>query len=160
MVGRNTIYDALAFTFVALSAYCASKANDGGRWLLALPLAILAANATKYMTIAFDPIVIGIASSMAGDWRQSLRRGLVLGLTTGTFLLLAVVLAGGAYLQGIMYTTFARQKGADVILGAVHLPEQAIINKTWDWMGISLALAIVRSCSLHGSLAKDAMYPS
>jgi hypothetical protein len=143
MVGRNTIYDALAFTFVAFSAYCASKTNDGARWLIALPLSLLAANATKYMTIAFDPIVVGIAGCMAGDWRQSLRRALALGFTTGTLLILALILAGGAYLQGIMFTTFARQKGADVILGAVHLPGHAIVSRSWDWIGITLALAVI-----------------
>ena len=85
---------------MALSAYCASKASDGAHWLIAVPLALLAANATKYMTIAFDPIIIGIASCMARDWRQGLRRGLILGFTTGIVLTLALVLAGGGLPPG------------------------------------------------------------
>ena len=42
-----------------------------------------------------------------------------------------------------MFTTFERQKDHNVILGAVHLPGNAIVNRTWDWIGISLALAII-----------------
>ncbi len=81
VVGRNTIYDAMAFMLMAAAAYCAARSRDGqAKWLLLVPLALFAAYFTKYMTFLFDPVVIAIASFGVGSWKESARRLVILGL--------------------------------------------------------------------------------
>ncbi len=55
-------YDAMSLALMAFGAYCAVRAAEGGgaRWLLIVPLALLAANATSYATVLFDPVVIAL----------------------------------------------------------------------------------------------------
>ena len=59
-LGAYATYDAMALMLVAVAAYCAVRAADDSFWLLLVPIALLAANATKYATLLFDPIVIGL----------------------------------------------------------------------------------------------------
>jgi hypothetical protein len=144
VVGRNTIYDAMAFTIMALAAYCAVRARDGdAQWLLLVPLVLFAAYFTKYMTILFDPVVIALASLGVGPWRESVRRFFVLGFTTGCALALGVFLAGGAYLHGMIFTTFSRQTGDIRLLGAQLVSDQFILLHAWRWMGALVLLSLL-----------------
>lgn len=61
-LGVLATYDALALMLMAFAAYCAVRATDSTRFLLAIPALLLLANATKYATVLFDPVVIGLAS--------------------------------------------------------------------------------------------------
>lgn len=108
-IGVYGSYDSLALMFMAAATYCAVRSREA-RWLLAVPLLLLAANASKYMTLAFDPVVISVAALQVGTdgWRHVTRRVLVLGAATSAVLVLAVYLAGTAYVKGIEYTTVDR----------------------------------------------------
>ena len=64
-LGVLATYDAMSLALMAFAAYCAVRAGNGGaRWLLVVPLALLAANATSYATLLFDPVVIVLAALM------------------------------------------------------------------------------------------------
>jgi hypothetical protein len=145
-LGALATYDAMALMLVAAAAYCAVRTgpDDGhaGRWLLLVPLVLLAANATKYATVVFDPVVIGLAASrLAGQgWKRVLHRVAALGAATGCVIALAVVLAGSAYLKGIMFTTLSRPAGVQVVIGATVTPGRAIIDESWAWIGVILVL--------------------
>ena len=144
VVGRNTIYDALAFTVMALAGYVAARSREGeAKWLLLLPLVLFAAYFTKYMTILFDPVAIAVASLGVGTWRDSARRFFALGLATTCALVVGVFLAGRAYLQGMVFTVFSRQSGANHLLGAERVSDQFIVTHAWSWMGALVLLSVL-----------------
>jgi hypothetical protein len=142
-LGAYATYDSMAIMVVAAASYCAVRSADSNGWLLAVPAVILAANATKYATILFDPVVIALAATRTGTWKAAAKRFLVLGLAVASFLLFGVFLAGVAYLKGILFTTLARQPGQQSIIGATREPGNVITRETWNWVGVVLALGVV-----------------
>ena len=142
VVGRNAIYDAMALMLMSVAAYFASRSSEA-RWLVLVPLALLAADAAKYVTLLFNPTVILVAAYQFRDQglRAVLRRVFVLGTTTSLLLILAMFLAGSSYLNGIMFTTLRRQAGASALLGATPTPTHQIISEAWHWFGLVAVLA-------------------
>ena len=61
------------------TARCAPADDErhASRWLLLVPVMLLAANAAKYATLVFDPVVVGIAALqvLPEGWRRVLTRG-------------------------------------------------------------------------------------
>lgn len=141
-LGAYATYDSMAIMVVAAGSYCAVRSADSNFWLLAVPAAILAANATKYATVLFDPVVIALAATQAGTWKAAGKRFLVLSLTVASFLIFGVFLAGAAYLEGILFTTLARQPGQQSVIGATREPGGVITEETWNWVGVVLALGV------------------
>jgi len=140
-------YDAMALMLIACAGYCAVRSSDRrheGTWLLLVPLAILAANATKYVTIIFDPVVILLAALQATDGLKGvLRRVLALSAATGLALGVAVCLAGTAYVQGVMYSTLARNSTYQAFLGGATLePPHVILAESWGWTGVVIGLGV------------------
>ena len=121
-LGAYATYDAMALALVAVAAYCAIRTGDrdrqASRWLLLIPLALLAANATKYMTVIFDPVVIGLAALRLAEsgWKRVWKRLLILGAATAFLVGLTAYLAGTAYIKGIMLTTLARSNQSRPLL--------------------------------------------
>ncbi|MGH3232705.1 MAG: ArnT family glycosyltransferase [Streptosporangiaceae bacterium] len=142
-LGAYATYDAMAIMIVAAAAYCAVRSADSSFWLLAVPAVILAANATKYATFLFDPVVIALAATQAGTWQAAAKRFFVLSLAVVSVLVFCVFLAGAAYLKGILFTTLARPAGEQSIIGATRQPVGVITAETWDWVGVILALGVV-----------------
>jgi len=150
-IGVYGNYDALSLMLMAAAAHSAVRSR-GSKWLLLVPLLLMSANASKYMTIVFDPVIIGMAALQVRDlgWRQAARRALSLGAATGAVLALAVYLAGTAYVKGITYTTTDRNSHASTFAG-VFPPPLVIVRESWHWIGIvvvlgtaSLLLALLR----------------
>lgn len=154
-LGALATYDAMSLFLVAAAAYCAVRTGrderHAGRWLLLVPLALLAANATKYASVIFDPVVVGLAASrLAGQgWKRVIQRIAVLGVATACVLALAMVLAGGAYLKGIMFTTLSRPVGSADVIGATYTPDRVTVHDSWAWIGAIIVLgAIALLCAL------------
>jgi hypothetical protein len=152
-LGALGTYDSMSLMLVTVAAYCAARTSDdephATRWLLATPLVLLAANATKYASCLFDPVVIGIAVweiRQSGAWRMA-QRTAALGLTTLTVLGVALLVGGRAYLQGILSSTFSRQADdaafAGTTTGQANLTSHAIAQDSWDWIGAVVALALL-----------------
>jgi hypothetical protein len=145
-LGAYATYDAMSLALVALAAFCAVHTADGDRhaprWLLLVPAALLAANATKYATILFDPVVLGIAALQVADQgsRRAISRFVALAVSTGLLLALASFLGGDAYVKGIMATTLDRKGGTQPVLGSVYASSGTIISESWSWIGVVLAL--------------------
>lgn len=145
-IGVYANYDAMALMLLAGTVYCAARASQdasSGKWLIAVPLMLLVANATKYPSLLFDPSVIAIAASRMHGWRVVVGRILALGSATGAFLCLAAALAGTAYLKGIMFTTLNRSKGSNAILGATYTTTRRILDESWGWIGFAVVLALI-----------------
>ena len=141
-LGAYATYDSMALMLVAAATYGAIRSADSNFWLLAVPVVILAANATKYATVLFAPVVIALAAERAGTWRAAAKKFLALSLAVASLSAFSVFLAGAAYLKGIFFTTFARKAGGQPILGATSIPGRVITAETWDWVGVILALGV------------------
>jgi hypothetical protein len=135
-------YDAMALMLLAtatwlgvLAAGCRLPARSA--LIVIAALALAAANATKYASALFDPVVIIVAA--LATWR---RRGKVVGLTAGlgmaavTLSALAVAYraAGPSYARGISFSTLSRASGTDTA-GSITLMSAR-------WAGINALLAI------------------
>lgn len=143
-LGAYATYDALAVLMVAFAGYCAVRSTeDDAKWLLMVPVSLLAANAVKYATIAFDPVVIVLAASQRSTLRDALRRAGALAFIAAGLSSLAVFLAGTAYVKGLMFTTLTRHPGSDPVIGAVRASTHLIASETVTWIGGILALAAV-----------------
>jgi Dolichyl-phosphate-mannose-protein mannosyltransferase len=142
-LGVVATFDAPALLVLAAAAYAAVCGVVSTRWLPAVPLLLVLANAVKYATVIFDPVVIGLAALQLRElgWRRVAKRVAALGAATALLEALAVFLAGAAYWQGILFTTLAREGGAQVIFGVTTTtPESSIIAASWSWIGVVLVI--------------------
>jgi hypothetical protein len=149
-LGAYATFDAMSLMLIAAAAYCAVRTGElernPDRWLISVPLALLAANATKYVSVLFDPFVIGLAAFQVSGhgWRRPAQRFLALSVATGALLIVSALLAGAGYIRGILFTTLARTPGTQVVLGAFStISGKVIIRESWMWLGAVLALGAV-----------------
>lgn len=142
-LGAYATYDSLAIMLVAVAAYCAVRSADSSFWLIMLPVSLVAANAVKYATLLFDPIVIALAATQAGNWKEAARRIAAVGVTAAPLLGVFAVLAGGAYIKGILFSTLSRKAGGQTLIGASSQPATVIMALTGRWIGAVLALGVV-----------------
>lgn len=155
-LGVYATFDAPSLMLMAFAAYCAVRAAvraaGSARWLLAVPAVLLLANATKYASVLFDPVVIGLAALMLrpGSWRRVRERALALTVTTAVLITVAVLLAGTAYWNGIKFTTVARKAGIG-ILNLAPATSHAIISYSWSVIGLVVclgALAVIAALAV------------
>lgn len=137
-------YDAMALMLMAAAAYCAVRAatDHRNRWLLLIPVILLVANATKYASVLFDPVVILLAALMIRDtgWKRVLQRATVLTCTSLVMLVVAVLLAGTSYLKGILGTTLVRSGTAYF---QVPASPDLVAQHSWDWIGVIVCLGLL-----------------
>jgi hypothetical protein len=147
-LGALATHDAMSLMLVTVAAYCASRTGDDERaasqWLVAVPLVLFLANAAKYASVLFDPVVIGIAACqvISGGLRRTITRVTALSLATGVTLGVAAVLAGSAYLQGVTSSTLNRNAASAVFAGTTVSARTVIID-SWDWIGSVIVLAVL-----------------
>jgi hypothetical protein len=145
-LGAYATYDALGVLLIAAAAYCAVRTGDGahsGRWVVAVPLMLLVANAATYSTLPLDLVVIALAALQRPTWRDTVHRLAILSLTTVLLLAVAALLAGTAYIKGILFTTLTRQGGTDLVIGSSLTASHVIITETLNWTGVMLALGLL-----------------
>ena len=138
-LGAFATYDAMAVFLLALAARLVVMAR---RWsseplLIAAGLVLALADATKYPTILWDPVVIALAALTAtqGSWLRRSSRAVRLALYTSAAILVALLRLGGhSYLQGIMFTTLARESS--------RVPAGAILRDSALWVGLILVIAL------------------
>lgn len=143
-------YDPMALFLLVLSVYfVVGRRNTyetlaGTATMTVIAPAVLAlANAAKYATALWDPIVIGLAVCApvidGYTWRQG--RAQAARFTAALVCILGVGLAigKGKYIRGILYTTVARSS-SQVGMGQSPL---LVLDKTWTWIGIVIVTAVV-----------------
>jgi hypothetical protein len=137
-IGSFATYDAMALFLLALAAWLVIMAR--GRLsepLLILGAAVLVlANATKYPSALWDPVVILLAGLTAADRinrpRQILRSARF-GLYTA--LGLGAALAGGrGYRAGVLFTTLARHSST--------VPATSVLRSGALWVGLIFVIAL------------------
>lgn len=138
-LGAFATYDAMALFLTALAAWLVIRAQ--GRLsepLLATAALVMAlADATKYASALWDPVIIALAMTLSqrGGWRRAVVRGLRLALYLLVILGAAVLTAGRSYWTGINVTTLTRP--------ASSAPAQLVLGKAYDWVGAVFLLALL-----------------
>jgi len=141
-------YDAMALMLLAAATWLGVLAAGfrfpaGIALIVVAALALAAANATKYASALFDPVVIMVTALAA--WRQ---RGNRAGLTAG--LVMAVVIlgvlaaayraAGPLYAEGISFSTLSRAVGPDT--------SGSILLMSARWVGITALLGVAGAAAI------------
>jgi hypothetical protein len=138
-LGAFATYDPMALFLLALAAWCACGARtrqDSTGWILAAAGALALANATKYATAIFDPVVVAMAVLSAypsPGGKPALRRGTLLVACLVGVLAALLRLGGSWYIVGITQTTTKRPNG-----GA---PVTRILLDSWQWTAVVIVVA-------------------
>ncbi|HEY0935373.1 MAG TPA: glycosyltransferase family 39 protein [Trebonia sp.] len=139
-LGAYATYDAPALLLLAAAAWCAAGARSGPRpvrWIIAAGIVLALANATKYATALYDPVVLAVA--VASSWPQTgrkaaLLRAVLLGGTAAAVLGAALALGGPGYLTGIRVTTTGRAHGTDAAA--------LVFTDAWSWTAVAVVPAV------------------
>jgi Dolichyl-phosphate-mannose-protein mannosyltransferase len=138
-LGAFATYDAMSLCFLALAGWCAVHAGlrrDETGWIAATAAALVLANATKYASALFDPVVVAIvilnAWPLPAGTKAAVSRGAALAAYVTSGAILLVTIGGGYYEAGIGQTTLTRVSGTDSPL--------LILDDSWSW---TLAVLIV-----------------
>jgi hypothetical protein len=156
-LGALATYDAMALLLIAISAWCVVAARDRGDSTLLLVVgaaALALANATKYATALFDPVVVVLAALVISDQRRGKpalgRAGYLAALVTALVAAL-LALGGPFYMAGVMYTTVARAVGNN--------PPWLVLEDSWKWVGTvgTLAWIGVIACTRRAGRGRAAV---
>jgi Dolichyl-phosphate-mannose-protein mannosyltransferase len=139
-LGAFATYDAMALCLLALAAWLVVMAR--GRltepMLIAAAVSLALADATKYATVLWNPVVIALAI-LALPAEPRLKRCLN-GVRLASYTLLldavAIHLGGPSYLRGLEFTTLNRK----IVTGTSPLK---IIDIAWGWLALLLLLAFL-----------------
>jgi 4-amino-4-deoxy-L-arabinose transferase-like glycosyltransferase len=111
-LGAAATFDPMALFLLVLALYAAIRMRDGGiGWVLLCPFALAAANATKYNTIAWDPLIIGTVL-LYGWSKKAQAICLTISVAITVFLLdLGIVMFGGSdFVTAVLQNTFYRAR--------------------------------------------------
>ncbi len=138
-LGSFATYDAMAIFLLALASWLVIVARGwASEPLLVLAGLVLAlADATKYATALWDPVVILVAGLTAtrGGWlRRGFRSARLACYAGGAVVVALLCLGGPSYLAGVMFSTLARQPGT--------VPAGNVLRDAAPWIGIVLLLAM------------------
>jgi 4-amino-4-deoxy-L-arabinose transferase-like glycosyltransferase len=145
-------FDAMSLMLLAAAARCAVAVADGeddqprSAPILGVVVLLAAANATKYPSALWDPVVVAIAALAGVGWTRRTRWTVAAATAVATVALLVVgVLIGGrSYWQGIRFSTLDR------VADNGHSPA-TILGSAAAWVGIVAVLAIIGAVALTGS---------
>src|ERR1700722_7096161 len=140
-LGAFATYDAMALTLMAVSAWLAVVSAGRGS-IVRTPLLLLSgivcalADATKYATALWTPIVIGLVVLLV--WRRSGRgAGIIFTLSFTLSIAIGLHVGGASYWQGVKFTTLSRQQGDASPIGVLYT--------SLGWIAVVLALAVMRA---------------
>jgi len=151
-LGALATYDAMALMLLALATWCAVRAagrSGTGRvlTLAAMCAFLLVADATKYASALWDPVVVAVAA-LADASRRGWREGIITGVVTAAATLLmlaaAILAAGSVYWSGILFSTLNRTVDG-------HVPASSILASAAGWIGIVAVLAVLGALVLSFS---------
>jgi hypothetical protein len=137
-LGALATFDAMSLFLLAAAArliIMARDRDDSSRLIIAAIFVLTLANATKYASTVFDPVVIGLAvlTSPRSVKAGAGRGGLIAVATIGLIALLLTV-GGSWYVAGIEWTTLSRAAGDQSSL--------LVLEDSARWIGIVMAVAI------------------
>jgi len=143
-LGAFATFDAPALLLLALSSWLAvrSGGHRGELWLAGCAVAMALADAAKYTSLLWNPVVIALAVlGSAGAWPQAVSRGIRLAGYTAALIIPVLFLAGGpSYVTGIMSTTLSRPSST--------VPALRVLYASGKWIGVVALLAIIGAAAM------------
>lgn len=139
-LGSYATYDAPALLLLAAATWCAGGARGSEkttRRMAAAAILLALANATKYATALYDPVVLAVTFlSLWPDsgWKLAARRTALLAGIAAAVLGGLLALGGSGYLAGISVTTTGRPHGTDTA--------SLVFTDAWSWTGFVLVPAV------------------
>ena len=151
-LGALATFDALALMLLAAAAWSAVRSAEaaGRRRLILLGVMcglLAAANATKYASALWDPVVLAMAAladARRRNWRKGLETGLVSAVGTLALLSIALLAGGHSYWSGILFSTLDRTANNGI-------PAFTILESAGRWVGLVAILAVVGAIELTRS---------
>jgi 4-amino-4-deoxy-L-arabinose transferase-like glycosyltransferase len=138
-LGAFATYDPMALFLMTAAAWCVVAARDksDSTFLVLVGAALLAlANATKYMTVLFDPVIVVLAALSVANKRgmkPGLGRAGYVGVSSLGTAAALLGLGGSYYVTAILITTVARPFAGDSPL--------AVMALSTKWIGLEVLLA-------------------
>lgn len=149
-------YDPMGLFLVALASYLAIGRKSDTLTTVACstvlaPSILALANAAKYASALWDPIVIGLSICgpvmASSSWRYGIGRATRFTAVL-TFLLAAGLAIGKRkYIQGILYTTIARSSRQ----AGMGQPASLVFHDAWKWAGVVIVIAAIGAVLLFFS---------
>jgi 4-amino-4-deoxy-L-arabinose transferase-like glycosyltransferase len=141
-LGAFATYDAMALFLLAAATWlCVRAAGEPAEravpLLVAAGITLALANASKYATGLFDPVVIlaaMLATTQAKNRKDGAAAGLIVATVAALSIMVAMTFGGAPYRQGIAFTTLARATGTS--------PAFAVWYLSAGWVGIVASLAV------------------
>ena len=153
-LGAFATYDPMSLSLLALAAWCAVRAGERQKssgWLVATAAMLALANATKYASALFDPVVAGLVvctSCRLVTAKQSLGRAATMLCYTAGIMVFIFSLGGSEYLTAVTQSTLARVNSADSV--------SAVVAQSWRLTGVVVILAFTGAAL---SLAAERGWP-
>jgi hypothetical protein len=141
-LGAFATYDAMALLLLAAAAWMALRSSGQSRrrqmmLLTLMVLLLLVANAAKYASARWDPVVLALAALAdvrTRGWRSGVRTGLAVTAGLGLLIVAAALAGGSRYLAGIEFSTVSRSLGT-------QSPATVLVASA-AWIGLVAAAAI------------------
>jgi 4-amino-4-deoxy-L-arabinose transferase-like glycosyltransferase len=159
-LGAFATFDAMALFLLALATWLGVRSADCQFWarmvlLITTGVTLAAADAVKYATALFTPVVLVVVALAV--WRQrGVGAGLAAGLAAGCswlMLVVAAIVAGGRdYWLGITTSTLDRPQ-ADVAVTTV-------LQRSYVWTSLILVLAVLGAVLATRSEARGKFLPA
>jgi hypothetical protein len=152
-LGAFATFDAMSLFLLAAAAWAvvaAGQRDEPGAYVLGAAALLVLANATKYATALFDPVLTGLLLTTIAE-KHGLKAAFsrsgyfTVAVTSTIGLLLAI--AGPRYVAGVMSTTLARTVGEN--------PPQVVVTDSARWIGIVVALALVAVIAAPAGSRRD-----
>jgi Dolichyl-phosphate-mannose-protein mannosyltransferase len=142
VLGAFATYDAMALFLLALASWLVVRARGrlGELLLILAGLALALADATKYATGLWDPVVIALAMLTAtrSGWVRSVLRGVRTAIYVAIPLVVALFEFGGeSYIRGLLFTTISRKAGGTVVTAST------VFLDSFNWVGIVFVIALI-----------------
>ena len=138
-LGSFATYDAMALMLIAVGAWVVVRASVGPRvssWIFVGVAALVFANATKYASALYDPVVLALAFFVIAAYhgaRVAFRFSAMFGAFLVIGVTVALAIAPRSYMKGISSTTTNR--------AASNAPPWMVLQLSWRWIGLIGCLA-------------------
>jgi 4-amino-4-deoxy-L-arabinose transferase-like glycosyltransferase len=142
VLGAFATFDAMSVFLLALCSWLVIRAQ--GRLseplLAAAALVMALADAAKYASALWDPVIIALAALAAdqgGVLRSALRSARLAGYFLGALAIALFRFGGHAYVQGVLFTTLLRQAGG------TSASVLSVLQDSFNWVGVVFVLAAI-----------------